>query len=137
MTTLRINRDDDFMLYPTDHVVGLVDSEADLHAAVADLSILDPAPDVVKALHGEIGQHILDAEGDEHGFYGLIARALQSYSIERSNLEKFESALRKGSYVVTVPAPNDQHKAVGDVLARHGGHTIYYYGEWVVIELKP
>ena len=127
-----------FIGYPTDHLLGAFRDPAEAAAASAEIVALGiPAGDVT-VLQGDEGARRLDGTGAANG---LLARArrLVSFTImdQLPDMAMYERAVRDGGAVVMVRVRGDEAKAaVADVMRRHGGHFINYYGRFATEEIE-
>ena len=80
------NDKSDFIPYPTNRVVGIIDDAGDVQGALCDLKSAGFGPDDIRLLTGEAGAHRIDIKGDEHGALAHVVRSVQevlgSYEIE-------------------------------------------------------
>ncbi len=94
-----------------------------------------PARDI-SILRGEEGALRLSGTGAAHGPIAR-ARRLVSFTLmdQLPDMAWYERAVRDGGAVVMVKARGDAKKAATlDVLQRHGGHFINYYGRFATEE---
>lgn len=91
----------------------------------------------VDVLQGEIGAHILDFDGVEHGFLAHVVRTLQKLGTASNDRGNFASALRKGEAVIIIPVHSH---ATADIYARileeHGGQRIIHFGKHAAEQLS-
>src|SRR5262245_24496346 len=67
----------DFIPYPTNKVIGIIDDVDDAQAALRDLKAAGFTAKQVQVLTGQEGAHRLDVKGDEHGPLARIVRSTQ------------------------------------------------------------
>ena len=70
------NRNDAFIPYPTDRVVGTIGDAKDVRAAIEALSQAGFTRDEIDVLHDEDDLNRLDPTGAEHGFLARFQRTL-------------------------------------------------------------
>ena len=134
------NDKSDFIPYPTDRVVGIIDDAGDVQGALCDLKSAGFGPDDIRLLTGEAGARRIDIKGDEHGPLAHVVRSVQevlgSYEIE--HLTRYEQELLAGHFGIGVIAHDVQGQdKVRQILKAHHGHFINYYSRWVVEYLEP
>jgi hypothetical protein len=108
----------------------LVESTAALAKVGVDLTRVD-------VLQGEIGAHILDFDGVEHGFWAHVVRTLQKLGTASNERENFAWALRNGESIIIVPAHSrDTADIYARILEEHGGRRIIHFGKHAVEQLS-
>ena len=130
----------DFMTYPTDKLLAVIDSPKDVAAALDDLQAAGVGRDEVTVSVGEAEARRLDGSGERHGFKGRLLRALQQGAgdVEVKHFKRYEQELLDGHYLVEVPAKDGERRGrVHQILKTHGAHFINYYGSWAVEDLEP
>jgi len=134
------NDESDFIPYPTNRVVGIIDDVANVQGALRDLKAAGFTADDIRVLSGKAGAHRIDVKGDEHGRWAHVARSVQellgSYEIRHETRD--EEELLAGHFGIGVITRHtvDREK-VRQILKAHHGHFINYYGRWVVEYLEP
>src|SRR3954468_8496069 len=106
--------------FPACRLFGLLDTGADVQAA---LLMLSPHvhPATVTLLHGERGIRALDISGRARGVRGRMLRAIQDVAFDRSRLEQHEAHLRRGGYLLLIPARDwEQCQRLVEALTRSG-----------------
>ena len=128
--------DEDFLVYPTNRVAGIIKKPIQLKSTLDALSAAGFDQDEVEVYCGQEGIHIVDAEGDEHGTLGQILRSIQTFGADYEYAKRHEEALQAGHYLVTVPADEDEEKQkAADILKENGGSFINYFGSMTVEQL--
>ena len=133
-----IHQDSDFIFYPTNKVVGIIDEPDDCKAALLDLRAAGFTADEVEVLTGEEGAHRVDPTGEEHGRLGRIVRWLQKFGdMEPVHVKRHEQELLAGHYGIGVIAkePETREKVL-KILKTHRGHFINFYGKWMIEALE-
>lgn len=129
------NEDSDFIRYPINRVVGIIDNGQDVQAALRDLRVAGFAADHVNVLTGEEGAHRLDVKGDEHGPLAHLVRSTQQllgdYEIKEATRDAQELFAGHFGIGVTVRDKGERDQA-RQILKAHHGHHINYYGRWLV-----
>jgi hypothetical protein len=91
----------------------------------------------VDVLQGEIGAHILDFDGVEHGPWAHVVRTLQKLGTASNDRGNFAWALRNGESVIIIPVHS--HVAA-DIYARileeHGGWRIIHFSKHAAEQLS-
>jgi ketosteroid isomerase-like protein len=128
------SRDDDFIPYPTDRVVGTIKDPKDTRAAIEALLRAGFSREELDVLHGEGGLNRLDPAGTEHGFLARIQRTLIRTAgpvEEHTHLTRHIEDVRAGRFVVMVLARQpSQRRTAAAILSSHGAEFIGFYGRW-------
>jgi len=130
----------DFIPYPTDRVVGIIDDGGDVQDALRDLKAAGFPADDIRVLTGEEGAHRIDVKGDEHGPLAHMVRSIQELlsSYEVQHFTRDEQELLAGHFGIGVIARDvDDREKVRQILKEHHGHFINYYSRWVMEHLEP
>ncbi|HKR84846.1 MAG TPA: hypothetical protein VJS37_11760, partial [Terriglobales bacterium] len=67
----------DFIPYPTNKVVGIIDDVKNAKAAVRDLQKAGFSADQIRVLTGKEGARRINARGDKHGVWARMLRSFQ------------------------------------------------------------
>jgi hypothetical protein len=123
--------------YPTNRLVAVIDDPAEAAGAMADLTAAGFGERDLDLLRGEEGADRMDGTGDVSGWLGRLRRAFDFTLMDQLvDFAAYERALRDGRAVVMVRAHGDVPKAKAhEILKRHGGHFINYYGRFATEEL--
>ena len=123
--------------YPTNRLLAVIDDPAQAAAAVADLGSIGIETRDLEILRGDEGADRMDGTGSVSGWLGRLRRAFDFTLMDQLvDFAAYERALRDGRAVVMVHVHGDAPKAAAhDVLKRHGGHFINYYGRFATEEL--
>ncbi len=125
-----------FAGYPMDRALGIFDLERDATEATADLRAAG-YPDVAR-FAGTDGAQRLDSQGTEHGVAQRIERTIDHVASDVSDLEQYDEAVRLGSIVIGVRVPSaDRRERVADIMRRHRGHDVRYFGGMAAESLSP
>jgi ketosteroid isomerase-like protein len=128
------NRNDAFIPYPTDRVVGTIDGAKDVRSSIEALAQAGFAPDAIDVLHGEDGLNRLAPTGAEHGFLARFQRTLIRTAgpvEEHQHLTRHVEDVRAGRFVVMVLAKEPaQRRTAAEILSSHGAEFIGFYGRW-------
>jgi hypothetical protein len=132
--------DSDFIFYPTNKVVGIIDDPADAKAALRDLRAAGFTVDEIEVLTGEEGAHRIDVIGEEYGPLARFIRPFQKLlgDYEPVHVRRHEREFLAGHYGIGVTAkePEAREKA-HQILKSHNGHFINFYGQWAMEVLEP
>jgi len=133
------HRDDDFIFYPTNKVVGIIDDPSDASAALDELEAAGFPPEDVDVLTGEEGVHRIDVTGEQHGLLARIVRILdKAGDMEPEHLKRHEDEMRAGHFGIGVTAKElKAREQVHQILKSHNGHFINFYGPWAIKSLEP
>lgn len=127
--------------YPTHNVVGVLDTASELLAAVNDLTSGGFLESEINVAHGPDSADRVDATTGRGGITGLAIRVAQSLGLQNEESEfknHYEDAMRGGRYVIRVAAPSEERKDLAtEILKRHGGHSVAYYGKYTIQKLVP
>lgn len=108
----------------------LVESTAALAEEGVDLTRVD-------VLQGEIGAHILDVDGVEHGLWAHVVRTLQKLGTASNDRRNFAWALPNGESIIIIPVHSH---VTADIYARileeHGGRRIIHFGKHAAEQLS-
>ena len=134
MTYTDLNETDNFLTYPTNRVVAIVDTPDELRSAIAQLNQTGFEEDKIDVLCGQKGADRLYVTGEHHGFLARLYRFIEKFGdMESENLREYEHELRGGHFLLAVEVPDDERRAqVVQILESHGGHRINFYGRWQV-----
>jgi hypothetical protein len=138
VTSPRRSRHHRFIGYPTDRMLAVFADPAAAASAVADLRAAGIPDRDLTILRGEEGADRLDGTGAVNGI-GARLRRLVSFMVmdQLVDMALYERAVRDGGAVVMARVRADAAKAAAlEVLRRHGGHFINYYGRFATEELE-
>ena len=123
--------------YTTYRVVGVLDDPAEAAAALADLKTAGVSDRDLEVLRGQEGADRMDGTGEVSGWLGRLRRAFDFTLMDQLvDFAAYERALRDGRAVVMVHVHGDAPKeAAHQILKRHGGHFINYYGRFATEEM--
>ena len=123
--------------YPTDKLIGIIDTMPDAERAQHELIEAGFAPDAIGVQHGtraaERTVHYTDLDP-----FPQLARLLHVHSIEHEQAVVYEQALGQGWSVIAVHAPeaDARQRALG-IMEAHNAHYINFYSKWTIEALKP
>lgn len=134
-----LHKDSDFILYPANKVIGIIDDPGDCKAALMDLKAAGFTAAEIGVLSGEEGAHRLDPTGAEHGPLARFARWIEKAGdMEAKHVERHEQELLAGHYAIGVSAKEPEaREKVHKILKAHNGHFINFYGQWAIEGLEP
>jgi hypothetical protein len=123
--------------YPTNRLVAVIDDPREAAAAMVDLKAEGFGERDLDLLRGEEGANRMDGTGEVSGWLSRLRRAFDFTLMDQLvDFAAYERALRDGRAVAMVRVHGDAPKAKAhDVLKRHGGHFINYYGRFATEEL--
>lgn len=129
--------DSDSLAFPNGTVVGIVDDPESAAAALDGLIAAGVPEEEITVLYGDAGADRLDASGQRHGLLGKVRRLVQNYGDQDlPHVRRQAAELRRGNFVISAPAGDDDRDFVADILTTHGGHFVNHYGSWTVTRLK-
>src|SRR5215210_4368587 len=121
------------LVYPTDHLLAVVDDAADAAAAAASLAGAGFATKDITILRGSEGAARLEPSGGTTGRWTRLLRAVQYVAMDQMpDFPAYVAALRDGRAIVAVKVPGDHRIRVNarDVLEQHRGHFINVFGRY-------
>jgi hypothetical protein len=123
--------------YPTNRLLGVIDDPSEAAAALADLKAAGLSDRDLEILRGEEGADRMDGTGEVSGWLGRLRRAFDFTLMDQLvDFAAYERALRDGRAVVMVHVHGDAPKEQAhQILKRHGGHFINYYGRFATEEM--
>jgi hypothetical protein len=128
--------EDRFYRYPKRRVVAVFDDDAQLDAAVRDLSEAGIDSSGINVLSGPDGAGLLDRSGTNHGLRARLLRLVQGGAYESDALRAHEQALNDGHHVIYVPVRDRTDRAkIAGILRAAGGYYFLYFGAWSVEQL--
>jgi hypothetical protein len=127
--------------YPTNHVLGVVDTPEQLGAAATALTGAGFRDSEIDIACGPAAADDLAATTGRTGLAHLAIRIAERLGIaddEMNMKSRYEQALRDGRFVVLVLAPTNERKALaGQILRDHGGHFINFLGRLSIEAIHP
>jgi hypothetical protein len=104
-------------------------------AAIAELGV---GADRIERFTGDEGAAAFDGSGRSHGVFGRLYRAIQFTLVDQApDFAYYEAAARQGRVVLSVrPQGEKQMRAVVDVVRRHAGHFINWFGAFATEEFE-
>jgi hypothetical protein len=128
-----------FIGYPTNRLLAVIDDPADAAAAMAELQAGGIATRDLDILRGDEGADRMDGTGSIAGWLARLRRAFDFTLMDQLvDFAAYEQALRDGRAVVMVHVHNDDLKSVAHrILKRQRGHFINFYGRFATEELDP
>ena len=123
--------------YPTNRLVGVIDDPTDAAAALAEFKAHGFAERDLELLRGQEGADRMDGTGHVSGWLWRLRRAFDFTLMDQLvDFAAYERGLRDGRAVVMVRVHGDAPKAAAhEILKRHHGHFINYYGRFATEEL--
>jgi hypothetical protein len=119
--------------YPTNHVVGILDTQDQTACAVDGLVNGGFLESEIQIRRGAEEADRLDATTGHRGLADLFIRLFQRIGVENADIEMkehYEKALRDGRTVISVLAPTEERKNLAaQLLEQCGGHFINFLGQ--------
>jgi hypothetical protein len=128
-----------FIGYPTDWTLAVMDEAAEAEAAGAELLQLGIPPEDVVVMAGHESIERMRRLGTSTGFPARLRRAVQFVTMDQlPDLHVYETALDDRHPVVGVRVADavERRRAI-EVLRGHGGHFINRFGAWATEEIAP
>lgn len=132
---------DEHTRYPLNHVVAVLDTQAQTMAVVEALRGGGFLESEINVITGAAAADTLDDSTGRTGLTGLVSRIADKIGIENIEMERktqYENAMRDGKFVVAVLAPSDERKErATQILREHGAHTANYFRKFTIGGLIP
>ena len=131
----RHEHDHEFVWYPDNDVLAIIDDPAAANRAVQALHNAGYGPQDVHVGSGEEWVEKFAATGQPAGTLGRLVRFLQRVAsdVTYENMRLYEEAARHGQAVVMVHLPGRDHlDEVADILRAHGARDINFFGPLAV-----
>ena len=128
-----------FIGYPTDWTLAVMDEAAEAEAAGAELLQLGVPPEDVVVMAGHESIERMGRLGTSTGFPARLRRAVQFVTMDQlPDLHVYETALDDRHPVVGVRVADavERRRAI-EVLRGHGAHFINRFGAWATEEIAP
>jgi quercetin dioxygenase-like cupin family protein len=123
----------DFSSYPTDHVVGLLETPQQAAAAVDDLTATGRfSEDDITLLCGPEGRARLDTSGARRGPLGRVLRILQHLGPEHEQLTRYATAIDDGALLIAVNSGTPGKDLATRLLTAHGARDLNYYSHHTI-----
>src|SRR5262245_61084371 len=137
MDVARRNRSSRFIGYPTDSLLGVVDSGATAAQVAAALKAAGVPDRHITVMRGDESAARFDPTGAIHGLVTRIRRLVSLTVMDQlPDMAWYEAAIRGGSAVVMVQVKGDEPKAEAiRILRDHGAHFVNYYGRFATEEV--
>ena len=119
--------------YPENHVVAVLDTNAQVTDAIAALTSGGFMDSEIQYGTGATAADELGASTGHTGLAALLIRLAEHVGVVDEEMEmkhRYEQAMRDDKFVVSVAAPTDERKQrATELLRAHGAHAIAYYGK--------
>ncbi len=127
--------------YPTNSVIGVLDTEDQLDAAVRSLTAGGFLESELHVAAGAAAADAMRASTGRTGLAGLATRIAARLGVENAEMEfkaHYEEAMREGRYVLVVAAPTDDRKERATaLLSAAGAHAVSFHGRFTIEGLVP
>jgi hypothetical protein len=135
-----INRNSDHpeakdLPYPTNRVVGLVNSEDTAWRVVERLKSDGFEDNQLELFFGEAGQDCLHNYHAPSGLLGHVAQIAESLGSEQDQSRAYEEALANGQVLVAIKAPQGDVDKIQEALSQEGANSLRYYGRLNIRDL--
>lgn len=122
--------------YPTNSVLGVLDSSDQVIAAVDGLTGGGFLASEFDLRCGTQAAERLEQSPGRKGLLGLVIRVAERLGIadeEMRQKDRYEQALRDGRYVVRVATPTEDRKqAASRILGEHGATELHFFGPFSI-----
>jgi len=130
----------DSVRYPTDHVVGIIDTAEQVRAAYLALTSSGFLESEVTVSSGQAAAEALNANTGRSGLSHLAIRIAERFGVSNDEMdlkERYEEALREGRFVLFVLAPTDERRELAaSILRDQGAHTVNFLGRFAIEPLS-
>jgi hypothetical protein len=127
--------------YPENHVVAVLDTNAQVTKAVAALTSGGFMDSEIQYGTGVAAADELDASTGRTGLTALLIRLAERIGVADEEMEmkdRYEQAMRDNKFVFSVAAATEERKQrATEMLRAHGAHTIAYYGKRTIEFISP
>ena len=127
--------------YPENHVVAVVDTNAQVTDAIAALTSGGFMDSEIQYGTGAAAADELGASTGRTGLAALLIRLAERIGVADEEMEmkdRYERAMRGNQFVVSVAAPTEERKQrATELLRAHGAHAIAYYGKRTIEFITP
>lgn len=124
------------VLYPTNHVLAVINDRERADAAVAALMSGGFMESEIHVGTGVAAADDVSASPGRTGVAGLLIRFAERIGIADEELEtkhRYEQAMRDNRFVVSVATPTEERKdRAAQVLREHGAHTVSFFGKHAI-----
>ncbi len=126
-----------FIGYPTDRMLAVFDDPTAAASAAAAIAASGIADRDITILRGEEGATRLSGTGAAHGVVARTRRVVSFTLMDQlPDMAWYEAAVRQGAAVLMVRVRGGvKQAAVLDLIRRHDGHFVNYYGRFATEEL--
>lgn len=133
--TRELTRDNAFIGYPRDYVLGIFDSADAAQSAVAELIAAGFVEGDLLVLTSPADASQVDKDGTEHGVATTAERTVEELG-DKDTLDEYSKALKAGGSVVGAHTEEeDQRGQANQIMQQAGGQSIRYFGRFVVEDL--
>ncbi len=123
-------------IYPTNRIIGIIDSKEDVDNAVKSLQEAGFAEDAIVVFTGEEIVKQIDLGGEHHGPKWRIIRALQHLGEEGEIFDRFKEAMLAGHYTISVPGKELETRGEAKkILKEHKAYDLHFFGKGAVEDL--
>jgi hypothetical protein len=119
-------------------LLAVLDTPGALAAATAALEDEGVAADAIEVFTGPDGALAFDSSGGQHGPLARILRTIQFTLMDQMpDFAYYEAAAREGRSVISVkPTGEAQLRRAVEIVRRHSGHFINYFGRFTTEEFE-
>lgn len=126
--------------YPTNAVLGVLDSRAEVLGAVAELNDAGFWTSEIEVASGDVAAKAVHNATGRTGLPGMVLRFAQWLGLQDEELEHkshYEHAMRDGHFVVVVRAPSERRKLrATQLLRKWGAHSLSFHGRFTIEEMS-
>jgi len=132
-----LNETDNFLRYPTDKLLGVVNTPEELQATVLELNAAGFGEREISVLCGKQGADRLDVTGKDHGAFARVYRFIEKLGdMDSKNLTDYQQELLHGHFLLAIAAANKKKRQQAlQALQSHGGHGINFFGKLAIERL--
>jgi len=127
--------------YPTNHLLGIVDTREQATALVSALESGGFLESEIDCRSGAQEADAVHASPGRGGLAGVLLRLAERMGAADEELEtkhRYEQAMRDNRFVVAVATPTDERKDRAiQILRAHGAYTVTYFGKHTLEYVVP
>ncbi len=125
------------VFYPRGYIVAVFDEADDVDKAVVELASHGIEGDDVTAWTGRSARRYIKNLRENLGVISQMAAKLPLSGDEKEAADLYLKLAEEGHEFITVRvADEDQVGTIRALLAEHNAHTMRYYGDWAVTDLR-
>jgi hypothetical protein len=126
--------------YPTDHVVGILDTADQVRTAYTALTSSGFLESEVTVSSGRASAEALNANTGRTGLAHLAVRIAEQLGVANDEMavkKRYEEALRGGQFVVAVLTPTEERRELAaSILRDQNAHSVNFLGPFTIEPMR-